>query len=69
MFLRYIGQETYHSMTRKYYRKADVILLCYKCGDLESFDHMKQYWKTQIDEYARDDVILCIVGCQNDRRN
>merc|ERR1712080_441465 len=63
------GQERFHSMTASHYRDADVIILCYECGDIESYNNCQRVWKTQIDDNAKSNVIVLIIGCKNDQRN
>ena len=77
------GQQRFRTITSAYYRGAAVVFLCYDTSgkahtenatksvsspeealieDLESF-------KSEIDKYCNDNVIVIVVGCKNDERN
>eukprot|EP01083_Nonionella_stella_P161566 529407_1 len=59
------GQEHYQAAAMVWYKKADVMLVCYDASEKEPFESMP-YWIQAIDEYAPDNVIVILVGCKND---
>ncbi|XP_073915998.1 ras-related protein Rab-26 isoform X4 [Castor canadensis] len=55
------GQERFRSVTHAYYRDAHALLLLYDVTNKASFDNI-QAWLTAIQEYARHDVVLLLLG-------
>ncbi|XP_054848180.1 ras-related protein Rab-26 [Eublepharis macularius] len=55
------GQERFRSVTHAYYRDAHALLLLYDVTNRASFDNM-QAWLTEIQEYAKQDVVLMLLG-------
>lgn len=59
------GQERYKTITTSYYRGANSICIVYDITDSESFEHIKN-WIEEIHQYAKDNVMLFLVGNKND---
>eukprot|EP01084_Bolivina_argentea_P022423 41672_1 len=59
------GQERYNSICQTYYKKADVIILCYGVDSKLTLRNCEQ-WRTQIEENAKEDVIILLIGCKGD---
>eukprot|EP01084_Bolivina_argentea_P009223 17250_1 len=59
------GQERFQSICSRYYKKADVILVCYAVDAKKSLNTC-EYWREQIKEYGKDDVFVILVGCKRD---
>ncbi|XP_053220638.1 ras-related protein Rab-26 [Podarcis raffonei] len=55
------GQERFRSVTHAYYRDAHALLLLYDVTNRTSFDNI-QAWLTEIHEYAKQDVVLMLLG-------
>uniref|UniRef100_A0A8D2LKC3 small monomeric GTPase n=2 Tax=Varanus komodoensis TaxID=61221 RepID=A0A8D2LKC3_VARKO len=55
------GQERFRSVTHAYYRDAHALLLLYDVTNRASFDNI-QAWLTEIHEYAKQDVVLMLLG-------
>uniref|UniRef100_A0A8D0H4U7 small monomeric GTPase n=1 Tax=Sphenodon punctatus TaxID=8508 RepID=A0A8D0H4U7_SPHPU len=55
------GQERFRSVTHAYYRDAHALLLIYDVTNKASFDNIKA-WLTEIHEYAKQDVVLMLLG-------
>uniref|UniRef100_A0A1I8B5T3 Ras-related protein Rab-2A n=1 Tax=Meloidogyne hapla TaxID=6305 RepID=A0A1I8B5T3_MELHA len=55
------GQERFRSLTASYYRDADALLLIYDVTNRASFEHIRD-WLAQVKEYAKDEVVLTLVG-------
>ena len=60
------GQERYRSMTRNFYKDAEVAILVYDITDPKSFEEMKNYWYKQIQEYGLKDVIYAVAANKSD---
>eukprot|EP01084_Bolivina_argentea_P252688 424196_1 len=64
------GQETFNSpLTAGHYRDADAILLCYGCDNARTLANCEKTWKQQIEQNAKDDVIILIIGCKSDQKH
>ncbi|XP_048350237.1 ras-related protein Rab-26 [Sphaerodactylus townsendi] len=55
------GQERFRSVTHAYYRDAHALLLLYDVTNRASFDNI-QAWLMEIQEYAKQDVVLMLLG-------
>ena len=60
------GQEKYRSMTKIFYKDAKIILFVYDITSKKSFDELKKYWISQVQENCQSDVLLGIVANKND---
>eukprot|EP01084_Bolivina_argentea_P137033 241338_1 len=59
------GQERFKSIVSSYYRDVDVIMVCYAINSKKSLDNCKM-WKQEIEENARDDSLIFLLGCKCD---
>ena len=60
------GQEKFRSMTKIFYKDAKIILFVYDITYKKSFDELKNYWISQVQEHCNSDVLLGIVANKND---
>lgn len=60
------GQEVFRSITRSYYQKTAIVFLVYDITNRHSFYHLPR-WVKEVNENAGNDVMVVIVGNQNDR--
>lgn len=60
------GQERYRSLTKVFYKSANVCLLVYDITRKDSYDEIKDYWIDEIKENASQEVILAIIGNKSD---
>ena len=56
------GQEKYKSLTKFFYKDAEMIILVYDITTIEPFDNIKNYWHKEVEQLAGKNVILGIVG-------
>ena len=59
------GQERFRVITSSYYRGAHGIFLCFDLTDRGSFLNLGT-WKKEISKYARDSVMIILVGIKTD---
>ena len=60
------GQEKYKSLTKFFYKDAAMIILVYDITRKESYDNLKNYWYTEIQEHGEKDIVLGIAGNKSD---
>jgi small GTP-binding protein len=60
------GQEKYKSLTKFFYKDAQMIILVYDITRRESFDNLKNYWYKEIQEYGEKNLVLGIAGNKSD---
>ena len=62
------GQESFKSITRSFYRKADGVFLMYDVTNKASFDHCLENWVHEIRENSPDHeaVAIYLIGNQVD---
>jgi Ras-related protein Rab-11A len=60
------GQERYRSLTKVFYKSANVCILVYDITRKESFDELKEYWIDEIKENTNADTILAVIGNKSD---
>ena len=60
-----MGQESFRSITKVFYRGAHAVLLCYSMGDLQSFENLKK-WMDEIRTQCSPDVMIYLVGNKSD---
>jgi small GTP-binding protein len=60
------GQEKYKSLTKFFYKDAQVCILVYDITLKQSFDNLKDYWVAQIKENADKNLILGVAGNKSD---
>lgn len=59
------GQERYRSMSRMYYRTANVALLCFSLCDMHTFNNLEGYYMS-LKIHAPDHCIIVLVGTKCD---
>ena len=60
------GQERYRSVTKMFYKDANVAILVYDITNKFSFEELQNYWAEQVLESAPKDIILCIIANKSD---
>eukprot|EP01084_Bolivina_argentea_P134758 237591_1 len=60
------GQERFQSVCRNFYRLADAIIVCFDVTNKLSFTNCGN-WRKQIENCAKDNVIVVLVGCKGDK--
>ena len=60
------GQEKYKSLTKFFYKDAAMVILVYDITRKESFDNLKNFWYSEIQQYGDKDIILGIAGNKSD---
>jgi len=67
------GQERFRTITRSYYRGANIILLMYSVLDYESYDDIRKLWYDSVKRSCRDngnkDAIIILVANKCDRND
>ena len=63
------GQERYRSVTKMFYKDADVALLVYDITNKKSFEELKNYWVNQVLESSIKKTLLCIIANKSDLIN
>ena len=63
------GQERYRSVTKMFYKDADVALLVYDITSKKSFEELKNYWVNQVLETSMKKTLLCIIANKSDLIN
>merc|ERR1712154_473990 len=61
------GQGRYSPLTAVHFRDADAIILCYGCDNIHTFINCERRWRKQIEDYAKGDAIILIIGCKSDK--
>lgn len=60
------GQEIFNSITRQYYRGADLILIAYDVTNRETLNNIEKWWEDV--SKTTCDCIICLVGTKIDAR-
>ena len=60
------GQERYRSVTKMFYKDADIVLLVYDITCKQSFEELKNYWMEQVIESSLKEAMLVIVANKSD---
>ena len=60
------GQERYRSVTKMFYKDADIALLVYDITNKMSFEALGNYWVQQVQELSVKDTMLAIVANKSD---
>ena len=56
------GQEKYKALTKFFYKDAAVAILVYDITRKESFDSLKDYWYTQLQQNGGKNLVLGVAG-------
>ena len=59
------GVEAFRSVTKIFYRAADVVILCFSITDRKTFDSLELYLK-DMDAQCYEDILVILVGCKQD---
>jgi small GTP-binding protein len=60
------GQERYRSVTKMFYKDADVALLVYDITSKKSFEELQNYWVNQVLDNSLRKTLLCIIANKSD---
>lgn len=60
------GQERYKSMMQMYYKRADVIMICFDVSDPNALDSVREWLQLVKDGCDHTDYILFLVANKND---
>uniref|UniRef100_A0A1X7T1Y4 Uncharacterized protein n=1 Tax=Amphimedon queenslandica TaxID=400682 RepID=A0A1X7T1Y4_AMPQE len=61
------GQERHKTLTRQFYRNADIALLVFSIDDGDSFHHIEQVWRQEVLKRSeKDDVKMILIGNKAD---
>ncbi|ELR17538.1 Rab1, putative [Acanthamoeba castellanii str. Neff] len=60
------GQERFRTITSSYYRGANIIMLTFDVADRSSFESVTRLWMIEVERYACDNVVKCLVGNKTD---
>ena len=60
-----IGQETYRSLTKIFFKNAIIVLLVYDISSKKTFEEL-EYWYNQIKNELDNEYLLAIVGNKKD---
>ena len=63
------GQEQYRSLTKLFYKDANVAILVYNITDKNSYEQLKEYWHIQVKESGPKDLLLVICANKSDLIN
>ena len=63
------GQEKYRSMAKLFYKDAKIILFVYDITSLKSFNELKSYWISQVQQNCEPNALLGVVANKNDLYN
>ena len=50
------GQEKFRSLTRFFYKDAAIAILVYDITRKDSFEELKSYWLSQINQFASKNI-------------
>ena len=60
------GQEKYRSVTKMFYKDADVAVLVYDITNKYSFEELQKYWVQQVKDSSPKGIILAIIANKSD---
>ena len=60
------GQERYRSLTKIFFQNSAAVAFIYDITNQTSFDEIKNYWFTQIREFAPDNIVKALVANKYD---
>ena len=59
------GQESFRSVTRIFYKGANLVFLCYDITREDTFRNLKT-WLSDIRQHASEDVVIYLIGSKSD---
>ena len=61
------GQERHRTLTKQFYRNADIALLVFSIDNGDSFHHIKQVWRNEVLQRSeKDEVTMILIGNKAD---
>ena len=60
------GQEQYRSLSKIFYQKASIAIVCYDITDRKSYEEIKNYWINNIKTYSKNDIIIGLTANKSD---
>lgn len=60
------GQDRYDTITKSYFRNANVIVMMYDIGNRKSFEDLATKWEKKMEEIKDKEVQIAIIGNKND---
>ena len=60
------GQERYKSLTKFFYKDAQMVILVYDITRKESYDNLKNFWYKEIKDNGEQNIVLGIAGNKSD---
>jgi small GTP-binding protein len=60
------GQEKYRSLTKMFYKDANVAILVYDITRKDSFEEIKNYWYKEVRDNSPEDIIIAIAENKSD---
>ncbi|XP_011403984.1 PREDICTED: ras-related protein RABF1-like isoform X2 [Amphimedon queenslandica] len=60
------GQERYKTLTKQFFRDADIALLVFSITDGDSFRHIEQDWRQEVLNHNEKDVMMILIGNKDD---
>ena len=61
------GQEKYRSLTKFFYKDADIVILVYDITNRKSFEELRDYWYNQVRTTGTNNPIIGLVGNKSDK--
>ena len=63
------GQEVYHSLTNLFIKGSNIVILTYAVNSLSSFEGLKYWHKSLVDNIGANNYVLAVVGSKMDLVN
>ena len=63
------GQEIYNSLSARYYKRANAILLVYDISQKKTFEKIKNYYVKEIKNNCDENVIILLIANKADLEN
>ena len=55
------GQESFRSVTRIFYKGANVVFLCFDLTREDTFNNLRK-WLTDVRQHAAEDILVYLIG-------
>lgn len=59
------GQESFRSVTRIFYKGANVVFLCFDLTREDTFNNLRK-WLTDVRQHAAEDILVYLIGSKQD---